>query len=874
MPLAPKTMLGPYQILSPLGAGGMGEVYRARDPRMGRDVAIKVSAERFSDRFEREARAVAALNHPNICQIYDVGPNYLVLELIEGPTLADRIREGPLPPAEALAIARQIADALDSAHERGIVHRDLKPANVKVTPEGVVKVLDFGLARIVEPATAEDPAIAPTVTIEATRAGEVLGTAAYMAPETACGKPADKRADVWAFGVVLYEMLAGRRPFRGKTISDTLAAVLKEEPDWDPVPATARRLLQRCLEKEPKRRLRDIGDAWLLLEEAPAPTEIRGGAGRRVAAGVVALAAAIALWAVWSATRQPGPAGQPAVKMDLDLGADVDLGSSIGPSLALSPDGTLVAFVSQATDGTSGLFIRRLDQSRAQQLPGTEGAIQPFFSPDGQWVGFFAQGKLKKIRTDGGEPLSLCDAPGPRGASWGEDDRIVATLDSQVGLSLVPSEGGKAVPLTELAQGEISHRWPQVLPGGKTVLFTKGAGFGNFDGGDLAVVSIGDRRTRVVQAGMFGRYLAGYLLYVARGVLYAVRFDLNALRTQGPPVLLVNDLSSDSNFGSSQFDCSRSGVIAYRRGTAQGRSTIQWVDRTGRTEPLRAEPAFYLFPRLSPDGNRLLVRVTQGSSADLWIDDLLRDSRMRLTKGPTLNSMPEWSPDGRYVVFESAGGMFWARSDGAGQTQQLTRSARVQFPNAFSPDGTLLVFSELTSGAQASIQTMPVDIASGELRAGKPRLFLETQTLNTYARFSPDGRWLAYADAESGSYVVYVRPFPENGARVQISDTGGMMPVWSGNAHELFYRTEDQRIMVVNYTVNGRTFVADKPRVWFDKQLANTGLTPNFDLAPDGKRFAALMAAESPEPRETQSHVKIVVDFSDEVRRLLAAKGR
>ena len=454
--------LGPYRIESKLGEGGMGQVFRALDTRLGRVVAIKTTRSRFSDRFEREARAIASLNHPNICQIYDVGPNYLVMELVEGPTLADRIKAGSLPVEESLTIARQIGEALEAAHENGIIHRDLKPANIKIRPDGAVKVLDFGLAKMAAPAASAEASTAP---MEATTVGQIVGTAAYMAPEQARGQAVDKRADIWAFGVVLYEMLTGSRLFQGETISDTLACVLTKDPKWERVPAKAQRLLQSCLEKDPRRRLRDIGDVWKLLEETP--TRVPRGSGSWIAAGILALATALALWAPWrgAEVRMESPSS----RVDLDLGTDVSLAGDAGPAMALSPDGTRIVFVSQDQGGVSRLFQRRLDQPRSAVLPGTEGAAEPFFSPDGQWVGFFAQGKLKKTRIDGGEPVSLCDAPSGRGASWGEDGNIVAALSDNAGLSQAPSGGGNAVPVTELAPGEACHRWPHVLPGGKFV---------------------------------------------------------------------------------------------------------------------------------------------------------------------------------------------------------------------------------------------------------------------------------------------------------------------------------------------------------------------------------------------------------------------
>jgi serine/threonine-protein kinase len=879
------TQFGPYEILSPLGVGGMGEVYRARDTRLNRDVALKVLPAAFANdadrmaRFQREAQVLASLNHPNIAAIYGLeessGVRALVMELVEGPTLAERIAQAPIPLEEALTIARQIAEGLDYAHEKRIIHRDLKPANVKITTEGTVKILDFGLAKAAEvKVMAGSPADSPTLTMAATQAGVILGTSAYMSPEQAQGKPVDKRADIWAFGVVLYEMLTGQRLFQGESVSDTLAAVLTKEPDWNRVPPKVLPLLRRCLEKDPKRRLRDIGDIGLLLEDAPVPA-VKGSGLWKVAAGVLLLALAMALWAPWrGATR---PIEQPLVPLDLDLGPDVSLGSRVGPGPAaiLSPDGERMVFVSQGQDGTSRLFTRRLDQPKATPLAKTEGAYAPFFSPNGQWVGFFAQGKLKKTRIDGGEPVSLCDAPAGRGASWGEDGNIIAALDIQQGLLQVPSGGGNAIPITELGLGEDSHRWPYVLPGGRAVLFTVSTLAINFDEANIAIVALNDHRRKTVleHAGMYPRYLpSGHLVYVTKGTLFAAPFDPNRWEVSAAATLL-EDVSSDTSRGVAQLDFSRTGILAFRTGGTEGLSTLQWLDGAGKLEAVSTEAARYIFPRLSPDGTRLAYVANQGSNSDIWIYDWQRSIKTHLTIG-RVAAMPVWSPDGRFIVFRSAGGMFWTQADGAGRVQQLTQSKHVQMPSSFTPDGTRLVFSEQTPGAGAEIRTLPVESGSSQMRAGEPELFLKTSAAVTFPAFSPDGRWLAYADAQGGSYQVYVRAFPDKGGQVQISNTGGAMPMWSPNGHELFYRTEDQRIMVANYAVKGGMLVADKPRVWFGKQLANIGLAGNLNLAPDGKRFIVLMPAESPEPLETQSHIKIAVNFFDEVRRRVAAQGK
>jgi eukaryotic-like serine/threonine-protein kinase len=585
--------------------------------------------------------------------------------------------------------------------------------------------------------------------------------------------------------------------------------------------------------------------------------------------GALAVVAALALWSPWRSAPVE-ITQQPAVRLDLDLGPDISFGSTTGPAVILSPDGTRLVFNSQDSDGTRHLFTRRLDQPKAVRLSGTEGASAPFFSPDGQWIGFFGQGKLKKTRIDGGESVTLCDAPNGRGASWGEDGTIIAALGTEVSLSQVQADGGKAIPVTtlNLEVGENTHRWPQVLQGGKAVLFNASNASGNYEEAEIDVVSLKDHRRKTVleHAGMHPHYLpSGHLVYVTKGNLFAVPFDLERLEVRGPATLL-EAVAFNPSLGFGQFDFSRSGTLAYRTGGTEGLRTIQWLDDAGKTVPFGTEPAFYQYPKLSPDGSHLAYLVTEGSSTDLWIYDQQRGSKTRLTNGlQTIYLL--WSPDGQFVIFRLAGGLFWTRADGAGKPQPLTQSKFPQFPTSFTPDGTRLVYSEMSPGTGGEIRTVPVQSGSGQMRAGQPEVFLRTAVAQVFAAFSPDGRWLAYADAPAGSSEVYVRAFPDKGTQVQISNAGGTMPVWSRNGHELFYRTEDQRIMVANYTVKGESFVADKPRLWSGRRLANLGLGVNFDLAPDGKRFVVLMPAESPEPRETQSHVKLVVNFLDEIRR-------
>ncbi|MBZ5609988.1 MAG: serine/threonine-protein kinase [Acidobacteriia bacterium] len=873
MPLSAGDKLGPYEILAQIGAGGMGEVYRARDTRLGRDVAIKVSKEQFSERFEREARAVAALNHPNICQLYDVGPNYLVMELIEGETLA-----GPLPLETALNFARQIAAALEAAHEKGITHRDLKPANIKVTHAGAVKVLDFGLAAVAQasgPASG-DPRSSPTLTMSPTIAGMILGTAAYMSPEQARGKPVDKRADIWAFGVVLYEMLTGRQAFAGETITDVLAAVVKSEPHWDGVPEKALPLLRRCLEKDPARRLRDIGDIELLLGEAPPAEKPRHHKLPWAIAAALALASVALIALLWRATRPADPPLQPLVRLDVDLGADVPAGPLTGVGMIISPDGSRLVYVSQ-----SRLFTRRLDQPTATELAGTRGATSPFFSPDGQWVAFFAQGQLKKISVDGGSAITLCNASATvTGGSWGEDGNIVAALAPSGSLSRVPSSGGQPAVLTELdhSRGEVTHRFPQILPGGKTVLFTSHTAMGGgYDLANIDVMSLADHRRKTLQrGGTYGRYLptsksAGYVVYVNRGTMFALPFDLERLEVRGAAVPVLERVSYSAQYGYAQFDSSRSGTMLYRSGAEQADLvTVQWLDGTGHTQPLLSKTGLFLTPQLSPDGQRLAL----ANAGDLWVYDPQRDTMTRLTFDGKSSRNPVWTPDGRYIIFGASDGIYWTRSDGAGKPQRLISSTNPQIPTSLTPDGKRLAFEELTPANAQDLFTMALERDGEALRAGKPEPFLQTQFNDRDASFSPDGRWIAYASDETGTNEVYVRAFPDKGGKWQISNGSGMLPVWSRNGHELFFRTLDNQVMVATYAVKGDSFVPEKPRVWSEKRLTSYTLSAsNFSLAPDGKRIAALLPAEGP-VSQAQSHVTFLLNFFDEVRRRAPANGK
>jgi serine/threonine-protein kinase len=891
MAIAPGARLGTYEVTSHIGSGGMGEVYQAHDTKLGRDVAIKVLPERFARdserlaRFQREAKLLAALNHPNIATIFGLEQSgethYLVMELVPGQTLRDRIlRDGALPVQEALQIAKQIAEALEAAHgsEKGIIHRDLKPANVKVTPEGRVKVLDFGLAKAFdgEPAV-EDVGNSPTLSALPTVPGVILGTAAYMSPEQASGKTLTKATDIWALGTVLYEMLTGKQAFQGENMTEILAAVIRAEPDWNRLPPDTPpsicTLLRRCLRKDRQQRLGDAGAVRIEIEDAIAAPAGSGAAQVApastsklpwlAATGLATVAVVVALWVAWQARRPSEQALRPLVRLDADLGPDVSLGSLTGTDAILSPDGTRMAYVSQGR-----LFTRRLDQPNATELAGTQGAFAPFFSPDGQWVAFFGGLKLQKISVEGGSAITLCAVGYAGGGSWGEDGDIIAALPR--GLSRIPSSGGEPTPLTDSPSGEFIDRWPQILPGGKAVLFTA-ATTGTFDTANIEVMSLADHHTKtLVRGGTFGRYLpSGYLIYVNRGTLFAVPFDLDRLELHGTPAPVLDQIGYSAQDGSAQLDFSQTGTLIYRTsGAGGGLSTVGWLDGAGKVQPLLAKPGAYGRPSLSPDGHRLAIEVSEGLNTSIWVYDGQRDTMTRLTF--TGNDQgPVWSPDGRYIAFRAAGeGMSVTRSDGAGKPQPLTQSKNVQYPWSFSPDGKRLAFFEQRSGTTFDLWTAPLEDDSAGLRAGKPEVFLQTPATERFPAFSPDGRWMAYASNESGTSQVYIRAFPDKGGKWQISSSDGSYPMWSRNGRDLFFETLDNHIMVAAYSVKGDSFVADKPRMWSETQLGGlVNSVKNVDLAPDGQRIVALIPVEASEAQKAQNHVIFLMNFSDELRR-------
>jgi serine/threonine-protein kinase len=850
----------------------MGEVWRATDTKLNRDVAIKILPEAFAQdvdrmaRFTREAQVLASLNHPNIAAIYGVEERALVMELVPGPTLAERIAQGPLPLGEALPIAKQIAEALEYAHEHGIIHRDLKPANIKITPDGRVKVLDFGLAKALSSGRAPaDPHSSPTLTMRATMAGVILGTAAYMSPEQARGQDADRRADIWTFGVMLYEMITGRTLFAGPTISDTLASVLKTEPNLSALPDAIRPVVERCLRKDPRWRWQAIGDVRLVLEEG-VPAAVPGEPRRRSLPSVIAMAAlaiiAVAGWfLVW---RTPRPGDRPLTRLSVDLGPQAM--SSLDLTAAISPDGRRLVFPARSPDGKQQLATRLLEQAQPTLLPGTEGGRYPFFSPDGQSIGFFTAAELKKIFVQGGAPVTLCLASVAEGGSWGEDGNIIAGLGSTTPLYRIPAIGGVRQVLTKLGPGELTHRWPQVLPGARAVLFTAAPSMTAMENANIEAVSLKTGQVKIVQrGGYYGRYLpSGHLLYVHLGVLFGVRFDAERLEVRGTPVPLLEDFVGNPATGGGQFDFSAVGTFVYAAGKNAAQAwQVAWLDSSGKMQPFIAAGA-YAHPRLSPDGRRLALLA----NGDIYIHNEERDTSTRLTFSGHANS-PIWAPDGRHLVFQSlsnGNNLSWVRSDGAGEPQRLLETLNNSFPWSLSREGRLAYF-ETNPETGSDIWILPLDLAdSDHPKPGRPEPFLRTPASENQPKFSPDGRWIAYRSNESGDAEIYVRPFPPaSGGKWQISTGGGAYPLWANNGRELFYETADNRIMVVDYKVDGASFFPGKPRLWVDKHLFYAG-TMNLDLTPDGKRFAVFALPETDGERGSV-HVTFLLNFFDELKR-------
>jgi serine/threonine-protein kinase len=911
VPLLAGTRIGPYEIVSVLGIGGMGEVYRARDATLNRSVAIKVlpdlfarDAERLA-RFRREAQLLAALNHPNIAHIHGFedanGIHALVMELVEGPTLAERIVQGPMPCQEALPIAKQIAEALAAAHDQGIIHRDLKPANVKVREDGTVKVLDFGLAKLVAPEASGGGAgsavtQSPTITSPAaTLAGVILGTAAYMSPEQAKGRPADKRSDMWAFGAVLYEMLTGQRPFAGEDISDTLASVLKSEPNWNALPADVpqhiRILIERCLAKDRRQRLADISIALFVMAESanltPPQLPASGQLARHerlprwrrllVPSAAAIVLSAVAGTAVWL-MRAPGDVRVSRFAIS-PIGTAALMVDSQSRDLAITPDGTRIVYKARAGLTDSQFVVHALDQLEPTPLAGIGRTPRaPFSSPDGRWIGFVEPVPitLKKVAITGGPALVVARLDSAsRGATWGDDDSIIfATATPTTGLQRVSSAGGEPTVLTKpnRERGEDDHLWPNFLPGNKAVLFTITPTTGGVDASQLAVLDLSTGTQKILmRGGSQAQYVSsGHLVYAATGTLRAVAFDLTRLETIGTGIPVVSPVVTMTN-GTAEFDIARDGTLVYAAGGAAGAPArmLVWVDREGHEEPIAAADARpYLYPRLSPDGGRIAVEIRDQEN-DVWVWNLGRQTLTRITSDPGVDQAPVWTPDGLRLVFTSSqgggvGSLFWQAADGTGTAERLTDSPNYQRPSAVSSDGRRVLFWEAAPRTATDVMMLTLD------KDRRVQPLIQGPLVDRNAELSPDGKWLAYESNDPGLPQVFVRPFPDvNREKIQISTIGGVQPLWARNGQELFYIAPDGALMSVAVQ-RGNTWTAGTPTKLFEGSYFRGGGGNDsrmYDVSPDGKRF--LMIKQDVSPNQPAPRIVVVQNWLEELKHLV-----
>ena len=865
--MTPSDNIAHYRLIAKLGEGGMGAVYRAADTRLNRDVAIKVLPPAFAGdadrmaRFEREAQVLASLNHPNIAAIYGIEAGAIVMELVDGADLA-----GPLSAETALGYARQIAAGLEAAHEKGIIHRDLKPANIKVTPDGTVKLLDFGLAKATEQSslgsTGAGRTQSPTLSLAMTQAGMILGTAAYMSPEQARGYPVDRRADIWAFGVVLYEMLTGAPLFQGETTTDILASVVKETPDLERVPREFRRLLRTCLQKNPKERLQAIGDWHLLLEEPAAAVPAAAPPHSRptlVASWGLAGALALGLAALAAVHFREVPPEPAALRLTLLPPADTTLDFTNGLGLpALSPDGRRIVFGARTADGKVPLWVRSLDTLIAQPLTGTDGATFPFWSPDSRYIGFFADGALKKIDAAGGAAITLTSVSqnGARGGTWGPNGVIVFAPRGSATSSImeyVSSSGGASTVMPKA-----SGRMPCFLPDGKHFLATDTRMnrttllVYSLDGGEAKTIGTTDTNA------VFSR---GYLLFLREGTLMAQPFDAASLSTTGEAVPIAEQVEALLNSRSvGVFTSSATGLLVYRSDISKVRdqARLTWFDRKGSVLESIGDLGHHFSVAISPDGKRVAEqRVESGAggsarnnASDIWLYDLTRGAGgTRFTSDPANDGGPVWSPDGTHIVFTSdrtgASSLYEKDSSGARGEELLLQSPEQKWPLDWSADGRFLLYSA-NAGSAPHLFVLPM---TGDDR--KPRPYLQTQFAEMQGRFSPDTRWVAYASDESGKVEVYVRPFPDAMAgKWIVSSGGGSQPRWRGDGKELFYISRDQKLMAVDVSTGSVAgpgnagFRSGTPKLLFAAPpVSGETLRPwaRYDVTADGRKF--LLAA-------------------------------
>jgi eukaryotic-like serine/threonine-protein kinase len=891
MAIAAGKRLGAFEVLSVLGRGGMGEVYRARDSRLSREVALKVLPESLARdpdriaRFEREARVLGSLNHPHIAAVHGFeqsdGRRYLVLELVPGQTLAEMLAHGPLEVREALQIARQIAEGLEEAHAKGVVHRDLKPANVKVTPEGRVKVLDFGLAKALADERAEVSLDdSPTLTHSVESAGVILGTAGYMSPEQARGRVVDKRTDIWAFGCLLYEMLAGRRLFSGPSTTDALAAILTMEPDWsrlpERTPPNVRILLRRCLQKDQNSRLHDIADARLEIEEALAaetsgitavplpPPSPRRLVTHGLAFGVGVLVGAVAVFLAMRSRPAPGA----IARFNISLPAEGRMQNNLQAvcPIALSADASRIVYVGRRPDGRTQVFLRRMDRLAPEPVPGTEGAFLPFLSPDGEWLGFASEGKLKKIALAGGQAAVISDAPDPRGASWGDDGTILYTPNNAGGLSRLRASEGTAQPGSspDRAKKEDGHRWPRFLPGAKAALFSVQPESGRESQRTIEALDLvsGQRRT-IVRGGSYPVYAGGFLFFGRAGQVFAAPFDAQRLQTQGEPQAVVDDVRMDpKNTGVVYFDVSAAGAAVYVPGFARPKErNLVYVDRSGRTTPVTAAKRPYFGPAISPDGRRVAVTV-EGLEDTLWVLEVASGTLSRLTFDGDVSGV-RWTPDGRSLVYlgnaEGSRTAYRVAADGGGKPEVVFGRDEWWINDAAPrPDG---------SGTLVCAQDMRgQDLYFVRKGGGTAEPFLVTPSDERQPDFSPNGSFLVYASNETDRYEVYVRPFPGPGPKRQVSTAGGILPHWARDGREVFYWEVGQvaRLMKVTFEAGSEPKIGP-PEPLFEAPLA---MVDDYGVTPDGRFVMVKREAEEENPLQ----IVVVPGFLDEMRARFAGK--
>jgi serine/threonine protein kinase/Tol biopolymer transport system component len=863
MTLTAGTKLGPYEIVAPIGAGGMGEVYRARDPRIGRDVAVKVLPAAFSKdperlrRFEQESRSAGVLNHPNILAIFDVGSYdgapYVVSELLEGETLRERVKAGALPPRKAIEIGVQIAQGLATAHEHGIVHRDLKPENVFVTRDGRVKILDFGLAKLTLPER-DARTSAPTVPHD-TGPGTVWGTASYMSPEQVRGNPVDHRSDIFSFGTILYEMLTGERPFRGATSADTTSAILKDDPPdltgIGTTPPALDRLVHHCLEKNPGERFQSARDLAFNLEAIsglsgtkPAQAAPR----KRAIPGWIPMGAASLLLVAGAILLLPrilGPRdAKPVMRLPLDVPAGLRLAFNSKPEI--SPDGSMVVFVASDSSGTETLWLRRLDSLTPRKLPGTAGGVDPFWSPDGRSIAFFADAKLKRLSVTGGPIQVLCDAGSPRGGTWGRNDVIVFAPGASGGLFRVDAGGGNPEPVTvpDSSRGETAHRYPYFLPDGEHFLFLAVPDRNGLH--DIYAGSIrSTRRKPVLRATGAPRYAApGYLLYCRGDLLTGQRFDAGRIEAKGDAVTISETPSTSNIVGFPIASVSNAGVLAYRL-EAIANTELGWYNGRGELlSRLSIPPGQFTGPQLSPDGTRIIMTAREGSGSDIWMIEVRTGAATRLTSDPGSEEAPEWSPDGTRIVYSSdrlGGSALFVKSLRGGEDELLYRSPKPWISVwDWSQDGRYVVYREIDTVTGFDLWILPM---FGER---KPFPYLKTRFEEQSAAFAPGGHWMAYSSDESGRREVYVQRFPTPGDRHRISADGGIFPIWSADGKTLFYLHPSGRVMSVAIRADSANLDVGAPRTLFTWPTEKLVRIRGADVAPDGRFLIALQSSEGP----------------------------